>query len=128
MAKAFPNSSFVGYDYHDLSIQAARRTAGREGIASRVKFEVADAKSYPEENLDLVTVFDALHDMGDPAGASRHVFRSLNSDGTWMIVEPMAGETTGDNMNTVGRIFYSASTMLCTPASASQEVGRMLGA
>jgi len=128
MAKAFPNSSFVGYDYHDLSIQAARRTAEREGVASRVKFEVADAKSYPEENLDLVTVFDALHDMGDPAGAAKHVFHSLNSNGTWMIVEPMAGETTSENMNPVGRIFYSASTMLCTPASASQEVGRMLGA
>ncbi len=128
MAKAFPNSSFVGYDYHDLSIQAARRTAEKEGVADRVKFGVADAKSYPEENLDLVTVFDALHDMGDPAGTSKHVFRSLNSEGTWMIVEPMAGETIGDNLNPVGRIFYSASTMLCTPASAAQEVGRMLGA
>ncbi|HZW57283.1 MAG TPA: class I SAM-dependent methyltransferase [Nitrososphaerales archaeon] len=128
MAKAFPNSSFVGYDYHELSIQVARRAAEREGFESQIKFEVADAKSFPEENLDLVTIFDALHDMGDPAGAAKHIYRSLNPDGTWMIVEPMAGETTRDNLNPVGRIYYSASTMLCTPASISQEVGLALGA
>jgi len=128
MAKAFPNSSFVGYDYHDLSIQTARRAAEREGVSDRISFEVADAKSYPGRNFDLVTVFDALHDMGDPAGAARHVCKSLNPDGTWMIVEPMACETTQENLNPVGRIFYSASTMLCTPASLSQDVGLALGA
>lgn len=128
MAKTFPNSTFVGYDYHDLSIQVARRNAEREGVDSQINFEVADAKSYPETNLDLVTIFDALHDMGDPAGAAKHIHQSLNPDGTWMIVEPMAGESTKDNMNPVGRIYYSASTLLCTPASVSQEVGLALGA
>jgi SAM-dependent methyltransferase len=128
MAKAFPNSSFVGYDYHEASIQVARRAAEREGLDSQIKFEVVDAKSFPEENLDLVTIFDALHDMGDPAGAAKHIYRSLNPDGTWMIVEPMAGDTTEENLNPVGRIYYSASTMLCTPASISQEVGLALGA
>jgi SAM-dependent methyltransferase len=128
MAKAFPNSSFVGYDYHEPSIQVARRAAEREGFETKVKFEVANAKSFPEKNLDLVTIFDALHDMGDPAGAAKHIYDSLNPDGTWMIVEPMAGETTKENLNPVGRIYYSASTMICTPASISQEVGLALGA
>jgi 2-polyprenyl-3-methyl-5-hydroxy-6-metoxy-1,4-benzoquinol methylase len=128
MAQAYPNSSFVGYDYHELSIQTARKIAERKGLADRIKFVVADAKAYPGENFDLVTVFDALHDMGDPTGAARHVCQSLNPDGTWMIVEPMANELTADNLNPVGRIFYSASTMLCTPASISQEVGLALGA
>ncbi|HZW57486.1 MAG TPA: class I SAM-dependent methyltransferase [Nitrososphaerales archaeon] len=128
MAKAFPNSTFVGYDYHEMSILAARKAAEKEGVADRIRFEVANASSYPGGDFDLVTVFDALHDMGDPVGAARHVYRSLNSDGTWMIVEPMANETIKENLNPVGRIFYSASTMLCTPASVSQEVGLALGA
>src|SRR5579872_807016 len=128
MAEAFPNSSFVGYDYHDASIQTARKTAERKGLADRIKFEVASAQAYPGGSFDLVTVFDALHDMGDPSGAARHVYQSLNPDGTWMIVEPMANELTVDNLNPVGRIFYSASTMLCTPASISQDVGLALGA
>jgi len=123
MAKAYPNSSFIGYDYHDLSIQAARRAAQRAGVADRIKFEVADASSYPGENFDLVTVFDALHDMGDPTGAAKHVSSTLNPDGTWLIVEPMANETTQENLNPVGKMFYSASSMLCVPASLSQDGG-----
>jgi SAM-dependent methyltransferase len=128
MAKAFPNSTFVGYDYHELSIKAARRAAEKAGVRDRIRFAVSSASSYPAQDYDLVTIFDALHDMGDPVGAAKHVYRSLNRDGTWMIVEPMANETIQDNLNPVGRVFYSASTMLCTPASASQEVGLALGA
>lgn len=128
MAKSFPNSSFVGYDYHELSIQAARKAAEEAGVGDRINFAVARASSYPGENYDLVTIFDALHDMGDPVGAAKHVYSSLKNDGTWMIVEPMANETVQDNLNPVGRVFYSASTMLCTPASISQEVGLALGA
>jgi SAM-dependent methyltransferase len=128
MAKAFPNSSFYGFDYHDLSIQMARRAAEAEGVAERAKFQVASAKSFPGEGYDLATVFDALHDMGDPVGASKHVRQSLNPDGTWMIVEPMANESLKDNLNPIGRIYYSASTILCTPASVSQEIGLALGA
>ena len=105
-----------------------RRAAQRAGVADRIKFEVADASSYPGENFDLVTVFDALHDMGDPTGAAKHVFSTLNPDGTWLIVEPMANETTQENLNPVGKIFYSASSMLCVPASLSQDVGAALGA
>lgn len=127
MAKAYPNSTFVGYDYHEPSIQAARKAAESEGVSDRVKFEVASAKSYPGKDFDLVTVFDALHDMGDPAGAAAHVRQSLNQDGTWMILEPYANEKLEDNLSPVGRIFYSASTMICTGASLAQEVGLALG-
>lgn len=127
MAKAYPNSRFVGYDYHAPSIQVARATAEREGVSDRVSFEVAPAKSYPGKHFDLVTVFDALHDMGDPAGAAAHVRQSLTLDGTWMIVEPYANEKVEDNLNPVGRIFYSASTMICTGASLAQEAGLALG-
>jgi 2-polyprenyl-3-methyl-5-hydroxy-6-metoxy-1,4-benzoquinol methylase len=129
MAKAFPASRFVGSDYHEDSIEAARQAAARAGVADRVSFEVASAKDFGGGGgFDLVCVFDALHDMGDPAGAARHVREQLAPDGTWMVVEPLAGDAIEDNLNPVGRIFYGGSTMLCTPASLSQEVGLALGA
>jgi SAM-dependent methyltransferase len=128
MAQAYPGSTFVGYDYHDGSIEAARRKAAEAGVADRVQFEVARAKDYPGKGYDFVTFFDCLHDMGDPVGAAAHVRESLADDGTWMIVEPFAGDRVEDNLNPVGRIYYSASTLLCTPASLSQEVGLALGA
>jgi SAM-dependent methyltransferase len=128
MAKAFPKSQFFGFDYHDKSIEGARATAGREGVADRITFEVASAKGYPGRDYDLVTVFDCLHDMGDPVGAAAHVRQSLAKDGTWMIVEPFANDALKDNLNPVGRVYYSFSTLLCTPCSRSQEVGLCLGA
>jgi SAM-dependent methyltransferase len=128
MAKAFPNSTFVGSDYHDGSIETARRRAVEAGVSDRVRFEIAPAASYSGGGYDLVTMFDCLHDMGDPAGAARHVHGTLAPDGTWMIVEPMAGDRIEDNLNPVGRAYYGFSTLLCTPASLSQEVGLALGA
>ncbi|MFC4765130.1 class I SAM-dependent methyltransferase [Dyella koreensis] len=128
MAQAYPASRFVGYDYHGPSIEWANRAAERAGVADRVRFEVAAAKTYPGKDYDFVAVFDCLHDMGDPVGASRHVLDSLKPDGTWMIVEPFANDALQDNLNPVGRVFYSASTMICTPASRAQEVGLCLGA
>ena len=128
MAEAYPASTFVGFDYHEPSIAHAREAAKRAGLSDRVRFEVASAKSFPGSDYDLVTVFDCLHDMGDPVGASAHVRQSLRADGTWLIVEPFANDRLEDNLNPVGRIFYSGSTFICTPASRSQEVGRCLGA
>ena len=128
MAKAYPSSRFVGSDYHEGSIATARERAEQAGVADRVRFEVAPAASYSGEGYDLVTMFDCLHDMGDPAGAARHVRGTLAPDGTWMIVEPMAGDRVEDNLNPVGRAYYGFSTLLCTPASLSQEVGLALGA
>jgi SAM-dependent methyltransferase len=128
MAKAFPNSTFVGSDYHEASVEAARRAAERAGVADRVRFDVASAQDFGGGAFDLVCVFDALHDMGDPVGASRHVRSQLADDGTWMVVEPFAGDAIEDNLNPVGRVFYAGSTMLCTPASLSQDVGLALGA
>jgi len=128
MAKAFPNSQFFGFDYHDKSIEAARESAKRAGVAGRVKFEVSSAKQFPGTNYDFVAVFDCLHDMGDPIGAAAHVRQSLAKDGTWMIVEPFANDQLKDNLNPVGRVYYSFSTLLCTPCSRSQEVGLCLGA
>jgi SAM-dependent methyltransferase len=128
MAQAFPASTFVGFDYHDKSIEMARQKAAEAGVSDRVEFAVAKAKDYPGDNYDFVTFFDCLHDMGDPVGAATHVRESLAPDGTWMIVEPFAGDRLEDNLNPVGRIYYSASTLLCTPASLSQEVGLALGA
>ncbi len=128
MAKAFPNSRFFGFDYHDKSIEAARESAKRNGVADRVTFEVAKAKEFPGRNYDFVTVFDCLHDMGDPIGAAAHVRQSLAKDGTWMIVEPFANDQLKDNLNPVGRVYYSFSTLLCTPCSRSQEVALCLGA
>ncbi len=128
MAKAFPKSQFTGFDYHPKSIEGARATAEREGLSGRVAFEVAAAKEYPGKGYDFVTVFDCLHDMGDPVGAARHVRRSLAQDGTWMIVEPFAHDELHANLNPVGRVYYSFSTLLCTPCSRSQEVALCLGA
>ncbi|MBV9858623.1 MAG: methyltransferase domain-containing protein [Alphaproteobacteria bacterium] len=127
MAKAFPNSEFVGYDFHPGSIAEARKHATEDGAAN-VRFEVGTAKDYAGVELDLVTFFDCLHDMGDPAGAAAHVRQSLKPDGSWMIVEPMAGDRLEDNLNPVGRLFYAASTMICVPTSLAQEVGTALGA
>jgi SAM-dependent methyltransferase len=128
MARAFPTSAFTGFDYHAPSIEAARKAAAEAGVDDRVSFEVASAHEYPGTGYDLVGFFDCLHDMGDPAGAARHVLSSLAPDGTWLIVEPFAHDDTADNLNPVGRLFYSASTLICTPASLSQEVGTALGA
>ena len=128
LAQAYPKSTFVGFDYHGPSIEAARKAAQKAGVADRVTFEQASAKQYPGKDYDLVAFFDCLHDMGDPVGAATHVLRSLAKDGTWMIVEPFANDLVGDNLNPVGRVFYSASTLICTPASRSQEVGLALGA
>jgi SAM-dependent methyltransferase len=128
MAKAFPKSKFSGFDYHDESIEMARESARRQGLADRVTFEVAKAKEFPGKDYDFVAVFDCLHDMGDPVGAAAHVRKSLAKDGTWMIVEPYANDQLKDNLNPVGRIYYSFSTLLCTPCSRSQEVAACLGA
>jgi SAM-dependent methyltransferase len=128
MAEAYPNSTFVGTDYHEGSIETARRRAAEAGVASRVRFETAAASNHPGEGYDLVTMFDCLHDMGDPVGAARQVRRTLKPDGTWLIVEPMAGDRVEDNLNPVGRAYYGFSTFLCTPASLSQDVGLALGA
>jgi len=128
MAQRFPNSVFVGSDYHAGSIETARRRAQDAGVADRVRFEIAPAAGYTGAEYDLVTMFDCLHDMGDPVGAARHVHGTLKPDGTWMIVEPMAADRVEGNLNPVGRAYYSFSTLLCTPASLSQEVGLALGA
>ncbi|MDW5442306.1 class I SAM-dependent methyltransferase [Polaromonas sp. SM01] len=128
MAQAFPASSFTGFDYHEPSVLHARDAAQKAGLDGRLRFEVASAKDYPGSNYDLVAVFDCLHDMGDPVGASKHVKNSLKSDGVWMIVEPFANDKLEDNLNPVGRVFFSASTFICTPASRAQEVGLCLGA
>jgi SAM-dependent methyltransferase len=128
MAKAFPKSRFFGFDYHDKSIGAARESAKRNGVADRVTFDVSKAKEFPGRDYDFVAVFDCLHDMGDPIGAAAHVRQSLAKDGTWMIVEPFANDQLKDNLNPVGRVYYSFSTLLCTPCSRSQEVGLCLGA
>ena len=127
MAEAFPASEFHGFDYHPASIERAREAAAEAGV-DNVDFEVATAKDYPGTGYDLVAVFDCLHDMGDPVGASMHIHDTLAPDGTWLIVEPFAGDHVEDNLNPVGRVFYGASTMICTPASLDQEVGLALGA
>lgn len=128
MAQAFPKSTFAGFDYHQGSIESARKKAAEAGVSDRVSFEIAKAKDYPGSDYDLVTFFDCLHDMGDPVGAAAHVLSTLKSDGSWMIVEPFANDKLEDNLNLIGRIFYSVSTIVCTPASRSQEVGLGLGA
>jgi SAM-dependent methyltransferase len=128
MAQAFPASSFIGFDYHEASIKTAIERARAAGVSDRVSFEVSSASSFPGSGYDLVTMFDCLHDMGDPAGAARHARSALADDGTWMIVEPAAGDRVEDNLNPVGRAFYGFSTLLCTPCSLAQEVGTALGA
>ncbi len=128
MAQAFPNSHFDGFDYHEPSILWARRAAEAVGVGDRVTFTAAASKDYPGSGYDLVAFFDCLHDMGDPIGAAAHVHDSLARDGTWMIVEPFAHNCLEQNFNPVGRVFFCASTMICTPASLAQEVGLALGA
>ena len=127
LAKAYPKSTFVGFDYHAPSVEAARDRAKTAGVSDRVRFEVASAKTYAG-TYDLVACFDCLHDMGDPVGAAAHVRQSLAPNGTWMLVEPRAGDHVHDNLNPVGRLFYSVSTLVCTQASLAQEVGTALGA
>ena len=117
-----------GFDYHEPSVENARKAAEAAGVCGRVNFEVASAKDYPGNGYDLVAFFDCLHDMGDPAGASKHVHSTLATDGAWMVVEPAAGDKIDDNLHPIGRVFYAASTFVCTPASRSQEVGLGLGA
>ncbi len=128
MANAFLNSRFFGFDYHDESVKGAQQTAKEQGLAERAVFQLSKAKEFPGEHYDLVTLFDCLHDMGDPAGAARHIRHSLADDGTWMIVEPFAHDDLKDNLNPVGRVYYGFSTLLCTPCSRSQEVALCLGA
>lgn len=129
MAQAYPRSSFIGFDFHAPSIERARAAAKEAGIEDeRLRFEVASAKDFYGNDYDLVAVFDCLHDMGDPVGGAAHVKQSLKPGGTWMIVEPFANDRLEDNLNPVGRVFYSASTFICTPASRAQEVGMCLGA
>jgi SAM-dependent methyltransferase len=128
MAKAFPNSTFVGYDFHPGSVEQARLHADRHGVTANTRFEVGLASEFPGKDLDLVTFFDCLHDMGDPVGAARHVCQTLKPDGIWMIVEPAAGDRLEDNLNPVGRLYYAASTLICVPTSLDQPVGMALGA
>ncbi|MDB5380160.1 MAG: SAM-dependent methyltransferase, partial [Rubritepida sp.] len=128
MAQAFPKSRFFGFDYHEPSIARARAAAKDAGVADRVTFACASAKDFPAQDYDLVAMFDCLHDMGDPVGAGRHVRETLRPDGVWLVVEPFAQDHLHGNLNPVGRVFYAASTMICTPASAAQEVGLCLGA
>jgi ubiquinone/menaquinone biosynthesis C-methylase UbiE len=125
MAQAFPNSEFIGYDFHDASIRHARQHANGQ---SNVRFEMARAQDYEGADFDLITIFDAFHDMGDPAGAARHARNALRRDGTLMLVEPMAGDSLSDNLNPVGRVYYAFSTSVCVPCSLGQEVGTALGA
>ncbi|MGA8663760.1 MAG: class I SAM-dependent methyltransferase [Thermoplasmata archaeon] len=128
MGKAYPKSSFIGYDYHAESIEWARNDAVTEGVSKNVDFEVASAKGFEGRGFDLVTFFDCLHDMGDPVGAAKHVHQALKPDGTWMVVEPLAHDRLEQNLNPVGRVFYNASLLICVPSSLDQEVGLGLGA
>ena len=128
LAQAFPEATAYGFDYHDASIERAKQIAEAEGVAQNTEFAVASAKDYPGEDYDLVCFFDCLHDMGDPVGALRHVRETIADDGTVMLVEPFAGDALADNLNPVGRVFYAASTLVCTPSSLDQEVGLALGA
>jgi 2-polyprenyl-3-methyl-5-hydroxy-6-metoxy-1,4-benzoquinol methylase len=128
MAQAYPRSRITGFDYHKQSIELARQKAKTAGLTDNLRFDVASAQTFPGSGFDLVTVFDSLHDMGDPVGAAKHVRQALAADGTWLIVEPIAGDTVESNLNPVGRTYYAFSTFLCTPSSLSQDVGLALGA
>ncbi|MFC6657959.1 class I SAM-dependent methyltransferase [Roseibium salinum] len=128
MAGAFPESSFIGYDFHAPSIVTAREKAAQASVSANARFEVKAVKEIEEGGFDLVCMFDALHDMGDPVGAARAIRKSLSPGGTLMLVEPRAGDDLTDNLHLLGQIFYSASTLVCTPASRAQEVGLALGA
>ena len=127
MAQAFPNSRFFGFDYHELSIQWARKRAEEGGVSDRVCFETVSAKDMPGDTYDLITMFDCLHDMGDPVGVARHMRKAITHDGTWMIVEPFAEDRVEDNFNPVGRLFYCASVLLCTAGAIEQEGHMVLG-
>jgi 2-polyprenyl-3-methyl-5-hydroxy-6-metoxy-1,4-benzoquinol methylase len=127
MARAYPRSQFVGFDYHEASIETARRRARDAGVADRVRFEVAHAQNFPGKDYDLVACFDCLHDMADPVGAARHIRGALAPDGTWLLVEPYANDRVEANLNPVGRVFYGASTMFCVPCSLAAH-GPALGA
>jgi SAM-dependent methyltransferase len=128
MAQAYPKSTFVGFDFHPPSINTARQRASDAGVGQRVSFAEASAKNFPGNDFDLICFFDCLHDMGDPVGAARHAFQALRADGSVLLVEPFAKDKLEDNLNPVGRMFYAASTFVCTPNSLSQEVGLGLGA
>jgi ubiquinone/menaquinone biosynthesis C-methylase UbiE len=129
MAKAYPKSRFVGFDFHAPSVEQARAHAAEHGLADRVHFETVAAKEIDDRDFDLITVFDCLHDLGDPRGCARHMREIIKPDGTWMIVEPIAADTAGENIgNPVSRLYYNASTMICVPTSLDQEVGEALGA
>ena len=128
LAQEYPNSEFTGSDYHDQSIELARKRAGDAGVADRVNFEVASASSFSGSGYDLAATFDCLHDMGDPLAAARHVRQALKPNGTWLVVEPFAADDTAGNLNPVGRVYYSASTLLCVPNAMSQPGGYSLGA
>lgn len=128
MAEAYPASTFIGYDFHAPSIEEARRHAADHGLGDRVRFEAVTAKDIAERGFDLITMYDCLHDMGDPRGCAAHMRTLLAPGGSWMIVEPIAGDAPQDNFNPVGRMYYNASTMVCVPTSLDQEVGEGLGA
>jgi SAM-dependent methyltransferase len=128
MAQHYPNSFFVGFDYHEASIDVARQRAREAGVEERVRFEVASAKDYPGSDYDLICFMDCLHDLGDPVGAARHAFQAMADNGSVLLVEPHAGDRIEQNLNPVGRLFYAASTAFCTPNSLSQEVGSAIGA
>jgi ubiquinone/menaquinone biosynthesis C-methylase UbiE len=128
LAQAYPKTRILGSDYHQGSIDTARKRAADAGVADRARFEVASAQTFTGTGYDLITTFDCLHDMGDPVGAARHIRQALDADGTWLIVEPLAGDTLADNLNPVGRVYYSSSTFLCVPNARSQPGGYALGA
>jgi ubiquinone/menaquinone biosynthesis C-methylase UbiE len=128
LAQEFPNSVFTGSDYHDQSIELARKRAGDAGVADRVSFEVASASSFSGSGYDLAATFDCLHDMGDPLAAARHIRQALKPNGTWLVVEPFAADNAAGNMNPVGRVYYNFSTLLCVPNAMSQPGGYSLGA
>jgi|SRR5579859_1655940 len=128
LAEQYPAARLYGCDYHDESIELARKRAADAGVTDRVTFETASAQTFGGSGYDLVATFDCLHDMGDPLGAARHIRQALDDDGTWLIVEPMAGDTVADNINPVGRVYYNFSTFLCVPNALSQPGGYSLGA
>ena len=128
LASSYPRSKVTGFDYHKESIELAKQKAGAAGLTDRLSFDVASASTFPGTGYDLIAVFDSLHDMGDPVGVAKHVKQALAADGTWLIVEPIAGDKVEQNLNPVGRAYYAFSTFLCVPNSLSQEVGLALGA
>ena len=127
LAEAYPNSTFVGFDYHEASLDEARRNAAEAGVEDRVTFERATATDFPGSGYDVIACFDALHDMGDPEGAARHIHAALAADGTWLVVEPMAGDAVAENMHPVGRINYGYSVLVCMPGSLNQPGRAGLG-